>query len=375
MTPHIIQTLCASYQNVNSSNNINYVKKKKNKNNRRNNKNKLINTVNNENKVINNSIKSKLIDSILNLIYNKGYILFGGAVRDYIIPKNKLYPTDIDIGVDNITTALKDLSTELQFCFDVKIDKLMVHGVNHHTKMQLTYKFLNSINFCIDISNKKIIGSNLDFNVNGIYMTNERTYHLVSVLPAKSLCEIIDKINQKKFQIIKTYKRPQLSRSKSGIEISSKNLVEYIKMMDRTSKMLNRDWKLDKQNLDDIFEPNLIKLIDINNVEGPNKTCVICSNYFKKYELQLDCCKTNMCFNCTLKHIKSRYNNSEISCPFCRGDPFGWKTIKIDGLIESSGNDFNSEIEYDYEENAIEHSITEIEDDLIYDDDDVSFLF
>ncbi len=283
------------------------------------------------------SIKHKLVDALIKLFFENGFTLFGGCVRDYIIPKNKLYPVDFDIGVDNIDEARTIITSALLFSFDIEEDNTENNGEINHSKLKLIHKFSSDkkpIKFCIDISFKRVIGSNLDFDVNSIYMTNDRSFHLVDSLEYNSLTEIIDNINHKKFRILKTYKKPMRTRTQIGINKSSKKLIEYIKMMDRTSRMLSRGYKLCDQKLEEIFEPCLIKKINECGETDSEQECNICTSKFKTYELELDCCKQMICFSCTLNHIKGRFGNTDIFCPYCRGDPFGWKTIRGDQISD-----------------------------------------
>lgn len=286
------------------------------------------------------SMKDKLIEQLFAYIFTNNYLLFGGTVRDYVIPAKgkKVYPTDIDIGVDNVKSAIDHIQKNLNFCFDIETD--IINGKASeiiHAKVTLTYKFSTKpIKFYIDMSNKKVVGSNLDFDVNGIYMSDIRTYKLVESLNPYSFTELIDKINKKKFNILKTYKPPAGSRTQLGIVESSKKLVEYIKMMERTAKMLHRGWKLEKQTKEEIFEPCLIHVMVEADEE---KACGICGEEFDKYSLQFNCCKKLSCFGCALNHVKSRFNNTEIPCPYCRGDPFGWNTIKKSRIIQPVNQD------------------------------------
>lgn len=277
------------------------------------------------------SAKHKLVDALIKLFFENGFIIFGGCVRDYIIPKYKLYPIDFDIGVDDINEAKTIIINTLYFSFDIEEENIENDGEINHSKLELIHKFSSTkkpIKLSIDISLKKVIGSNLDFDVNSIYMTNDRSFHLVDSIQFNSLTEIINNINRKKFRILKTYKKPMQTRREIGINESSKKLIEYVKIMERTSKMLSRGYKLSDQILEEIFEPCLIKKIDnlTNNCDVCN-ICNICASNFRPYELELYCCKQIICFSCVLNHIKGRYGNTDIFCPYCRGDPFGWKTI------------------------------------------------
>ncbi len=286
--------------------------------------------------------KGKLFKEICELIFSNHYTLFGGTIRDYKISKHKLYPYDIDIGVDDIKSAQKKLIERLKFCFDYESIKNKKKGKTVHIKLNIKYKFDKNIEFCIDISNKQVIGSNIDFDVNGVYMPDKYTYCIVESLSGLELTEIISNINKKRFKIISKYNRPVIKRNRS-IKKNSEKLMEFIKMMQRVSKMLNRGWKLHDQVLEDVFNPCLIKELDESSLDEFDKDCGICSETFKKYELELNCCKKIICYTCAIKHIKSRFNNSEIPCPYCRGDPFGWLTTN-NSINQNEDNDDNNEV-------------------------------
>jgi hypothetical protein len=280
--------------------------------------------------VVKTTIKAQLVDALIALFFEKGYIIFGGCVRDYILTKKKYYPMDFDIGVDSVYDANKTIKDALKFSFEI----MDVDSHQTHSKMILTHKHLKStepLEFIIDISERNVIGSNLDFDVNGIYMPDAYTFKIPRTINI-SLMSIVNNINKKKFRILKAYKPPNVARIQD-IASNSAKVCEYVKMMDRTVKMLNRGWTLNKQNLEDIFVPCLIK----KTCDIEEKICFICSTDYRQYELELDCCKKVMCFPCALNHVKARYSNSEIMCPYCRGDPFGWKTNG--GNNQSGAND------------------------------------
>src|SRR5205807_10250601 len=99
---------------------------------------------------------------------------------------------------------------------------------------------------------------------------------------------------------------------------------EFIYVMQRTSLLINNGWKLNKQKIEQLFTPNLI--IDLRNIKDiKDKICPICLSE-NKFALSLYCCNKMICFDCSLKHVDARYNNSVIECPYCRGDLFGWYT-------------------------------------------------
>lgn len=272
---------------------------------------------------------TRLIDELINMFFKNGFILFGGCIRDYIISKKKTYPHDFDIGVDDIEQAIKIINDTLGFTFNISESSTFRENAISHSKLTLEYKFSSKkhpIVLYIDIVPKSIIGAHLDFDVNSICMRSHSDYYIVcnddSLL---SLISIIENINKKKFKVMRTYSKPDFDRRQMGTKINSLRLIEYIKIMERTAKMMSRGYKLNNQKLGDIFEPMLIK-----NTTQSQKTseCNICSNTFKKYELELNCCKQLICFTCALNHVKGKFHNSEIQCPYCRGDPFGWNTIE-----------------------------------------------
>jgi len=272
--------------------------------------------------VIKNTIKSNIVDDLIKLFFYNGFYLFGGCVRDYIMAKKKFYPHDFDIGVDNIEDAKSMLIKTLQFSFDITTEDAIGRNFDTvHSKMILIHRHITStepLQFIIDISHKNVIGSNLDFDVNGIYMPSLKTFTIAESVNDISFMDIVNNINKKKFKILKSYQLQGLRSN--GIVSNSVKLIEFVKMMERTTKMLTRGWKINDQKLEDIFKPCLIKEMHDDGF------CNICSADYNQYELELHCCQQIICFSCALEHIKARFSNSTICCPYCRGDPFGWKT-------------------------------------------------
>lgn len=280
-----------------------------------------------------NTIKYSIVDDLIALFFQNKYHLFGGCVRDYIIATKKFYPIDFDIGVDNVEKAKSMLMSKLEFTFDINHYDVKDKDLRLiHSKMILTHKHIDSsepLEFIIDISHKSVIGSNIDFDVNSIYMPSHQTFSIIDSMGNIPLMDILNNINRRKFRILKTFHRPTISRITEGITVNSTKLIEFIKIMDRTAKMLNRGWKLYHQKIEDVFDPCLIKELPSDKTNG---ICNICSSEYKQYELELNCCHQFICFTCALEHIKARFSNSNIFCPYCRGDPFGWGTCTISGI-------------------------------------------
>lgn len=323
------------------------------------------------------SLRGKLIENLLEFLFSNNYFIFGGTVRDYIIPDKKRSPSDFDIGVNDIEEAIIEIEKKLSFSFFIERDIIKCNNIIAHCKLILKYKFRENMYFVIDISKKEVIGSNIDFDVNGIFMTEKSTYKIIDKMKNYSLSQIINNIQNKQFKIMKSFNVPEKSRWGMGIKESSKQLLEFIKFMERTSKMLNRGWKLDGQLIEDIFQPCLIK--KISNLDD---RCRICTNKFNKYELELNCCKQILCFSCCYEYIKARFGNSEIPCPFCRGDPFGWKTlndVQNENLIDLPTFDelgITGGIITTYEgiwSNHEEHSALRNNISLVYSDNDINY--
>lgn len=127
--------------------------------------------------------------------------------------------------------------------------------------------------------------------------------------------------------------------------------------MHKTAKLLEKGWTLDDdQKLEDVFEPCIIKQVMEESV------CNICNENYNEYNLELNCCKNKICFTCAINHINSKIYCVQIQCPFCRGDLFGWLTIKKKNLIKEnlSQEDANNDGKNNHED----------EDDEDDDDDD-----
>src|SRR5579885_2079614 len=154
------------------------------------------------------SLRGKLIENLLDFLFSNKYFIFGGVVRDYIIPKKKKCPNDFDIGVDSIKDAIENIERQLSFCFYFEKESIEYNKDIVHSKITLHYKFRDNMKFILDISPKKIIGSNLDFDINGIYMTEKFTYKIMDKLKDYSLSEITNNIQNKRFQIMKSFDIP-----------------------------------------------------------------------------------------------------------------------------------------------------------------------
>lgn len=274
------------------------------------------------------SNKEKIIENLIDFLFEEEYFLFGDIVINYILPsKNKKkYPLDINISVYSINESIEQIKAGLSFCFDIKINS--INGRNDeqiHATLILTYKFANAIVMNINLFTGEYSVSDVNFDMDGVYMTDRKTIKLVDKLEVESFSELMNNINKKKFRILTKFSPPVGSRAQLGIPESSTKLIDFIKTMEEVTKMFNRGWKLDKQKLEEVFDPCLIHAVDRNN---DNQKCELCDNKFHNYSLELYCCKKNICFNCSVEHVKARFNNSEIHCPYCRGDAFGWKTIK-----------------------------------------------
>lgn len=263
------------------------------------------------------SIEFTLIDSLFKLIFENQGIICGSPIREYILPlkDNKKCPAELYIWVNYMESFYKTIQSSLKFCFDIKTE-------NYHKNMimQLKYKFQTNITFIIHIYQKNFPIPNMFIDVNNFTMTHPENY----IIPTDiSIIDIANKINTKIFKVLKTFKIPKGNRRQLGIVESSTNLLCFIETMYHTTLMLENYWTLDGQYIEEIFEPCLIKKTEHND------NCDICDEQFNKYELELNCCKKVICFKCAINQVKTRFDNSEINCPFCRGDLFGWKTNKL----------------------------------------------
>lgn len=285
-------------------------------------------------------LKIDKYNNVLKLLFSQQCVIYGGTVRDFIIPekKKKIIPTDIDLFVDDLNYSLKIL--KILFANDYKIEEVKMEQPTYTNKISKSMKLVDNFDnseIILDISEKKDgFGNKLDFDINGIYMTDFLTFKLPKELGEESLGELISKINSKKFSIIPIFKietQAQCFRQKDYLSkvANSLNLIEFVKMMSRTCNMLKRGWKLVDQELFDIFEPCLIEYV------GPvKKNCKFMNCEIQQYGLKLYCCEEIVCFCCTLKYIKKNFYQNEICCPFCFCDPFGWNTCSRNNRVQES---------------------------------------
>jgi len=263
------------------------------------------------------SIELKMIDNLFKLIFENKGIICGSPIREYVLPSkdNKVCPTELYIYSSNTESFYKNMLLSLKFCFDIRTE-------NYHKNviMYINYKFHSDIKFNLHIYPQNFPIPNMIIDVNNFIMAKPDNY---TVPKDTSIIDIVNKINTKQFNILQTFKIPKGNRRQIGIVESSTNLLSFIETMYHVCQMLENYWILENQYIEEIFEPCLMKKAPEGN------SCDICSEEFNKYELELNCCKKMICFQCAINQIRTRFDNSEINCPFCRGDLFGWKTNKM----------------------------------------------
>lgn len=287
--------------------------------------------------------KNKIVEELFKLLLQT-YSIKGSSVREYII-SNKISeePINFDVNSMNVMSVDKLIKDNLKFCFNIsKRESENNNIINTKLHLKLVYKFASDviINITVcEIDPNNMTKDKIDFDIDGLcIIKNLNTYTLCNTLDY-SLGEIINKINLKVFKIMKTFKQPTTSRIQTQIKASSTKLMEFLEIMHKTNNMFIQGWKLDNQQLQDVFEPLL--MYESDNLNEDNNKCNICNDKYIKYCLKLYCCSKTLCFQCAIDHVESRFANSEIPCPYCRGDPFGWKTIDINtnkkSAIRSTG--------------------------------------
>ncbi len=274
-------------------------------------------------------LKKKIIDVLLKTAFDCQLSLFGGAIRSMILNEE---PNDLDMSYstpeDKNTFILK-----ISSFFDVsKQDSEYNKGVSE--SYTLTSKILEQVVIKVDLVPEAMLGVDQDFDVNSLKMTDMQTIKIVPNQKNLDIFNIITNIKNKKFTLLKTFGFCP-TRTASTVVESSKYVINYLKIQLRTACMVERGWKCTNlgtvwntvKSYEQIFDP----LLFTDNKKAD--ACSICLCIPKqKYVMEVKCCKKQFCLSCMLDYVKERFNNSEISCPNCRGDPFKLKTINTNKI-------------------------------------------
>lgn len=262
---------------------------------------------------------TEFITSIVQIAFDNGLVLFGGAIRSFILNE---FPNDLDFTF----TDYKSRESFLKCLVDANYWVAKIEG--KYNKMCSSYSVIDLNNhengITIDLVFRNSFGKDPDFDVNSLIMKSFDEINVANGIDL-SIQEILENILKRKFNIIKS-KKEFTSRTDNLVN-NSLYLIRFIKMQSRIAKMLSRGWECPKEDIKQHFYPLLIK-------ENKNKesNCSMCSFCKKKlnanYILQLYCCGYSTCDDCFLEYIKANFENSEIYCPFCLEDPTGLQTVQ-----------------------------------------------
>lgn len=298
------------------------------------------------------ALRLKILDQLIETLFEIKGCLAGDVLNDYILAKRKTSPNLIEFYCTNIKEKFNKFKERVKFCFHIEQKKYCVDkSKTYH--MILIYKFDEKIKFNILFQVQPYSLTTL-FDIDHIYMKDKNNYYVGDKI---SLVDIINQINQKKFTILNTYKPPEVTRVQMTVKNHSPLIYDFVRVMHKTCVYLDKGWKLKDQKLEDVFNPCLITSID----REKEQECLICSNGLKKYEIKLHCCGKIICTNCAMDQIVSRYDNTDISCPFCRGDLFNWKSAQKE--IASVAPEVNDDIDDDVEEDSGDDAEEELDDD------------
>jgi hypothetical protein len=270
---------------------------------------------------------NEFITNIIKIAYANGLTLFGGAIRSFILGE---FPNDLDFAyASNLIKTqflqkLKDSNywiAEIEGKYNNKCSSYAVIDLNDHK---------NGIH--IDLVYENSLGKDPDFDVNSLRMKSFDSIEMADGIDIP-INTILENIHNRTFNIIKS-KKEFISREENLVE-NSLYLIRFIKMQTRTAKMLSNRWQIGdkkdlKQNLEQHFYPLLIKE-NRNSSDSSDltKACSFCEKKLEAaYILELDCCQSSTCDLCLLDYIKTNFDNPEIVCPFCLGDPCGLKTVQ-----------------------------------------------
>lgn len=288
-------------------------------------------------------LRNKIINIILISAFECNLSLFGGAVRSMIL---KEAPNDLDLSYSN--TINKDsFLVKISSFFDISKQETPYNILMSESYI-LKSKIVDELSIKIDLVPENMLGVDQDFDVNALKMTDLQTIKIVPNQKNLDIFDVISNIKNKKFTLLKTFGFCPV-RTGSTIIDNSKYVVNYLKIQLRTAKMIENGWQCNNFSNNLSLEYNNIK--DYEQIFNPllfaeNKhidTCTICMCIPKnKYILEVKCCKKPFCLTCILDYVKERFNNSEISCPNCRGDPFNLKTVNMnkytDTIIQQPNN-------------------------------------
>lgn len=281
-----------------------------------------------------NKKKKYSIDRLIDILFKNNYMIFRNVVTEYIILK-KRYSSLIEIisRKINICKIFKDIRKVLKNNeFNILNENKITDDVNNKILLEIQDKNKIIIKLIIYPYNK--INDTEIIDIHKLYMKNYDNYLTSS---NNNVIDIINNVNNKRFNIlIEEIKKPVVPRMNDIISNSDK-LLYFVCVMRDISLMLNNGYKLNSnQQLENILKPCLIKKMNNNQLN-----CNICYNKMEKYECELFCCKKEICFTCLINDINARYNNSEIMCPYCRGDLFGWDTINKQDTVSVHNDLYN----------------------------------
>lgn len=282
-------------------------------------------------------IENRLLYDLYQLFFRKDLYVFGISAVDYFLSKSRRHTHVIDVCADDdrhVHKIINKLINVLSFSFNIYI-RFIKDGdpecacphSDHNVEdisvatIDLEYKHIPGICFHVNVHQGPLDELDMIFDIDSICVLGMNDLFINNININYSLADAIKATHERKFRLTEIHVAPKESRSEMGIKLNTSRLLRYIAISNKTAELLNNGWKIIGPRLDKVFFPCLIgKTLE-------NTNCTICNSEFDKYELKLDCCEQFMCFECAEEYVQSRADNSEIFCPFCKGDPFGWNTI------------------------------------------------
>ena len=285
-------------------------------------------------------LADKLLENIYTLIFQQKLHVIGLTAIDYFLTNPKKHTHVINVCPDNdknVVKIAKKFKKALSFSFNIHIGYVKFDDCDDSyddsesedndeseqvqiAKMTIIYKYSEGIAFHINIHHGPLTSLDIIFDFECISIKNSDTLVVTDLVEDYTMASAVKAIANKKFRLVMGHRPSGIPRNELGPIDSTNELMSYITISANTAELLNNGWKVSGPKLDKVFDPCLITL-------APKANCSICSNAFRKYELKLTCCQQTICFSCAHEYIHSRACNSEIFCPFCKGDPFGFKTV------------------------------------------------
>jgi hypothetical protein len=312
------------------------------------------------------------MESIVKGIYTARYSkkkakIFGGYCiwkiqkdANCLFPNDYLNDLDIVVKKDDIIDIICDM---LSFSYTIKERFNEGYGNKICTRVKLEREVHEGlIEIKLDFVVGQLIGHwdrKLDFDVNSLIIDELNSYRATD--ERVKFGKIMQNILNHKFEIIGSLpsKIPDRIGYAHGYKSHSLNMFGPIKLISRYCKMINKGWSC-TNSIPKYYTTLFSKNKNIGKKENDMDCCCICMEQpLHKLVSTTSCCEKPFCPGCSVSFLKGMMNNSEIACPYCKGSPYPWSTIRTKQ---------DTEILSDYDETDYEgmHPLDSPEEEEIY---------